>query len=46
MKAQNASNRTWAMVTDFSEIAILGMCTGLIFSVVAAALVVVVSTLG
>jgi hypothetical protein len=33
------------MVADFSEIAILGLCTGLVFSVVAASLVVVVTTL-
>jgi hypothetical protein len=45
MKAQNAGNKTWAMVADFSEIAILGLCTGLVFSVVAASLVVVVTTL-
>jgi hypothetical protein len=45
MKAQNSSNRTWAMVSDFSEIAVLGLCTGLVFSVVAASLVVVVTTL-
>jgi hypothetical protein len=45
MKAQNASNTTWAMVADFSEIAFLGLCTGLVFSAVAASLVVVVTTL-
>jgi hypothetical protein len=45
MKAQAAANKTRAMLADFSEIAILGLCTGLVFSVVAGSLVVVVSTL-
>jgi len=45
MKTQNTSNKTWAMAADFSEIAILGMCTGLVFSAVVASLVVVVTTL-
>jgi hypothetical protein len=33
------------MVADFSEIAILGICSGLVFSLVASSLVVIVSTL-
>jgi predicted small integral membrane protein len=45
MKTQNAGNRAWAMVADFSEIAFLGLCTGLVFSAVAASMVVVVTTL-
>ncbi len=45
MKTQYSSNRNWAMLADFSEIAILGLCTGLVISVVAASLVVVVTTL-
>ena len=34
------------MVADFSEIAILGMATGLVFSLVAGMLVIIVTTLG
>jgi hypothetical protein len=45
MQTQNPSKKTWAMVADFSEIAMLGLCTGLVFSTVAASLVVIVSTL-
>ena len=47
MKTQVAAdNNTWNMVVDFSEIAVLGICTGLVFSVVASSLVLVVTTLG
>jgi hypothetical protein len=44
MKAANAS-RTWNMVADFSEIAVLGLGAGLVFSLVAGSLVVIVTTL-
>ena len=46
MKNQAATNKTWNMVTDFTEIAVLGACTGLVFSIVASSLVLVVTTLG
>jgi hypothetical protein len=46
MKTQVAANKTWNMVADFTEIAVLGVCTGLVFSVVASSLVLVVTTLG
>ena len=45
MQAQRPKQKSWAMVADFSEIAILGLCTGLVFSVVASSLVILVTTL-
>ena len=46
MKTQAPAKKTWSMVADFTEIAVLGVCTGLVFSVVASSLVLVVTTLG
>jgi|HubBroStandDraft_1064217.scaffolds.fasta_scaffold291767_2 hypothetical protein len=46
MKTQVAASRKWNMVADFTEIAVLGVCTGLVFSIVASSLVLVVTTLG
>jgi hypothetical protein len=45
MKTQVTAKKTWNMVADFTEIAVLGVCTGLVFSVVASSLVLVVTTL-
>lgn len=42
---KNAGGKTMAMVADFSEIAVLGLGTGLVFSLVAGAMVVIVTTL-
>jgi hypothetical protein len=40
-----AGSKTQAMIADFSEIAILGLAAGLLFSLVASMLVVIVATL-
>jgi hypothetical protein len=45
MNTQNAGHKTFAMFADFSEIAILGLGAGLVFSMVAGSLVVIVTTL-
>ncbi len=45
MNTQNAGHKTLAMFADFSEIAILGLGAGLVFSMVAGSLVVIVTTL-
>lgn len=45
MNTRNAGNKPFAMIADFSEIAILGLGTGLVFSLVAGMLVVIVTTL-
>jgi hypothetical protein len=41
----NAAGKTMAMIADFSEIAALGLGAGLVFSLVAGAMVVIVTTL-
>jgi hypothetical protein len=40
-----AAGKTFAMVSDFSEVAAVGLGAGLVFSLVASSLVVIVTTL-
>ena len=45
MNTQDAGRKSFAMIADFSEIAVLALGAGLVFSTVASSLVVIVTTL-